>query len=74
MANLEAIEKNYKNPDEIVTDLADSLEYYLDFDRNGKYDFVHCSMCGGPAVGHKATLCKERYDEIVIKSFEDKIR
>ena len=39
MANLEGIEKNYKNPDEIVTDLADALEYYLDFDRNGKYDF-----------------------------------
>ena len=47
------ITDNYKNDDDIVAKTGDNIENVLDFDRNGRYEFVHCGSCGGPILGHK---------------------
>ena len=67
-----------KTDDEIRDKLGHDVENVLDIDRtwNGNYKFLHCGECGGPIIGHRAEKCRhgERYDPIVVKGFEDKIR
>ena len=69
---------NYKNDEDIVAKTGDDIENVLDFDQNGRYEFVHCGSCGGPILGHKLVKCRElnnvRYDDELIKAFEDKIQ
>ena len=73
---LDTIICNYKTDDGIVYDLEKCLEQCLDFDRYGRYNFIHCEFCGGPELGHRYDKCRntERYNPILVKMFEDKIR
>ena len=50
---LKTITENYKTDDEIANELETNLEYALDFDRYGQYEFVLCGECGGLRIGHK---------------------
>ena len=72
------ITDNYKIDEDIVAETGSDLENVLDFDRNGRYEFVHCGTCGGPMLGHKSVKCRElnnvQYDNDLIKAFADKIR
>ena len=75
---LKTIVDKYKTDEDIVTETETNLENVLDFDRHGRYDFVHCGTCGGPVLGHKPEKCRQldnvRYDDVLIKAFEDKIK
>ena len=75
---LRDIMDNYKTDEDIVAETGSDMENVLDFDWNERYKFVHCGTCGGPMLGHKAVKSRElynvRYDDDLIKAFEDKIR
>ena len=78
MANsLTTINTNYKNYEEIATELDSNLDNVLEFNNMGDYTFIHCGLCGGPNIGHIATKCREfknRYNDLAIKAMEDKIK
>ena len=56
--DLKVIMENYKVDNEIVNELGLDAENVLEFDVNGRYIFLHCGICGGPLLGHRAEKCK----------------
>ena len=50
----------------------------LTFNVNRRYTFLHCQTCGGPLLGNRTETCKQldgvRYEYIVFRGFEDKIK
>ena len=74
--NINVILENYKNHDDIATELDNvDLENFLDFNNNGKYEFAHCGICSGPLLGHLKPKCSQlnnvAYEETLVKRFED---
>ena len=65
MANsITMIKANYKNDDEITTELDSNLHNFLEFDNNGKYELRTCEDCNGPMIGHLKVKCpKVEYSE-----------
>ena len=59
--SLKDIIDNYKGDNKIVNKLGLDVENVLDLDRtlNGKFEFLHCGMCGRPLLGHRAGKCRQ---------------
>ena len=75
--NLKIINDNYKSDDDIAKELDSNLENILDFDKLGKYEFIHCGICGGLIIGHIEVKCQQlpaRYNDVLIKALEDKLK
>ena len=68
---------NYMNMEAITTRIkADGIGDYLEFDNNGKYQFLTCENCDGPMLGHQMTKCRHMVeansdDEKTIVKFEN---
>ena len=60
--NLNEILANYKNDAKKITELGLDADNVLDLDRtlNGKFEFVHCGLCGGPILGHRVEKYRMR--------------
>ena len=59
MENLNEMKENYKKIDDIAHKLRNSaLNVLLDFDCNGKYEFIKCEICDGPILGHLEVKCQ----------------
>ena len=75
---LKDIVDNYKTNEDIIAETDNDIKNVLDFFRFGQYEFVHCGFCGGPRLGHKSEKCRqlnnERYDDELVRAFEDKIK
>ena len=78
MAQINEIKANYKKINDIRIDIRrteTSLEEFLKFDNQGRYEFYRCETCAGPILGHLEVKCRglsgERYDTQTIRSLED---
>ena len=74
--NIGEMKNNYKNIDDIMHEVRSSeIEDFLEFVNNGRYEFYKCENCDGPILGHQEVKCRGldgiRYDEQVVKSFEN---
>ena len=71
--NIENRKADYMSVETISTGIkADGLDDYLEFENNGKYQFLRCENCDGPILGHITTKCRhgDGYDEKTIERFE----
>ena len=74
---IEKMKENYMAIEAMTTQIrADGLRDYLEFDNNGKYQFLTCENCDGPMLGHITAKCQhiiegESYDEKTIGKFEN---
>ena len=50
---MENMKSNYKKEGEIQEEMKGVvIENFLDFDNNGRYEFMKCADCNGPMMGH----------------------
>ena len=73
--NINEMKNNYKKIDDITYKIRHSeIEDLVEFDNNGKYEFIRCETCDGPILGHIEAKCRNlegiRYDEQIVKSFK----
>ena len=79
MTTINDIKSDYKNEEEIGEELKGAnVDYAVEFNSIGEYEFFRCEICGGPMLGHIGPKCRGlkgvRYEEPIVKAFEDWLR
>ena len=73
---MDSIQINYKPDKDIKKELAYvDLDYFLEFDYTGKFEFLKCAHCDGPQLGHLEVKCPRlEFEEKIVKKYEKHLR